>query len=58
MDDNIKRLLVEAELKNLAAGSVFSVQEFSVALSKKQLLSFLSLFRSRGSQPGYTQYLL
>ena len=42
MDDNIKRLLVEAELKNLAAGSVFSVQEFSVALSKKQLLSFLS----------------
>ena len=42
MDDNIKRLLVEAELKNLAAGSVFSIQEFSVALSKKQLLSFLS----------------
>jgi hypothetical protein len=27
MDDNIKRLLVEAELKNLAAGSVFSVQD-------------------------------
>jgi hypothetical protein len=26
MDDNIKRLL-EAELKNLAAGSVFSVQD-------------------------------
>jgi hypothetical protein len=42
MDDNIKRLLVEAELKNLALGSVFSVQDLSVALSKKQLLSFLS----------------
>jgi hypothetical protein len=48
MDDNIKRLLVEAELKNLAAGSVFSIQEFSVALSKKQLLSFLSPYLDQG----------
>ena len=48
MDDNIKRLLVEAELKNLAAGSVFSVQDISVALSKKQLLSFLSPYLDQG----------
>ena len=48
MDDNIKRLLVEAELKKLAAGSVFSVQEFSVPLSKKQLLSFLSPYLDEG----------
>ena len=34
MDESIKRLL-EAELKNLAAGSVFSIQDFSVQLSKK-----------------------
>jgi len=44
IDDNIKRLLVEAELKNLSAGSVFSIQDISVALSKKQLLSFLSAY--------------
>lgn len=48
MDDNIKRLLVEAELKNLAADSVFSVQDISVALSKKQLLSFLSPYLDQG----------
>ena len=48
MDDNTKRLLVEAELKKLAAGSVFSIQEFSVALSKKQLLSFLSPYLDQG----------
>ncbi|APV37666.1 DUF6088 family protein [Acinetobacter soli] len=48
MDDNIKRLLVEAELKNLVAGSVFSVQDFSAPLSKKQLLSFLSAYLEQG----------
>ena len=48
MDDNIKRLLVEAELKNLSAGSVFSIQDISVALSKKQLLSFLSAYLDQG----------
>lgn len=48
MDDNIKRLLVEAELKNLAADSVFSVQDINVALSKKQLLSFLSPYLDQG----------
>ncbi|WP_234965944.1 hypothetical protein [Acinetobacter johnsonii] len=48
MDDNIKRLLVEAELKNLAADSVFSVQDIRVALSKKQLLSFLSPYLDQG----------
>ena len=54
MDDNIKRLLVEAELKNLAADSVFSVQDISVALSKKQLLSFLSPYLDQGGgQSGY-----
>jgi hypothetical protein len=47
MDDNIKRRL-DAELKNLALGSVFSVQDFSVALSKKQLLSFLSPYLDQG----------
>lgn len=54
MDDNMKKLLVEAELKNLAAGSVFSVQDFSVHLSKKQLLSSLSLYLDQGGGPsGY-----
>ena len=48
IDDNIKRLLVEAELKNLSAGSVFSIQDISVALSKKQLLSFLSAYLDQG----------
>ena len=48
MDETIKRLLVEAELKILAAGSVFSVQDFSVSLSKKQLLSFLSPYLDQG----------
>jgi len=41
MGENIKRRL-DAEWKNLALGSVFSVQDLSVPLSKKQLLSFLS----------------
>ncbi|MEL4296886.1 DUF6088 family protein [Acinetobacter ursingii] len=47
MDDNIERRL-DAELKNLAAGSVFSVLDLSVALSKKQLLSFLSPYLDQG----------
>ncbi|MDH1712741.1 DUF6088 family protein [Acinetobacter johnsonii] len=47
MDTTIKSLF-EAELKNLAAGSVFSVQDFSVPLSKKQLLSFLSPYLDQG----------
>ena len=47
MDDNIKRRLA-TELKNLAAGSVFSVLDLSVALSKKQLLSFLSPYLDQG----------
>ena len=41
MDETIKRRLA-TEWKKLAAGSVFSVQDFSVALSKRQFLSFLS----------------
>mgnify|MGYP003602951850 FL=1 len=48
MDETIKRLLVEAELKILAAGSVFSVQDFSVALSKRQFFSFLSAYLDQG----------
>lgn len=44
----LKDFLVEAELKNLAAGSVFSVQDFRVSLSKKQFLSFLSHYLIRG----------
>ena len=47
MDESIKRLL-DAEWKNLAAGSVFSIQDFSVPLSKKQLLSFLSPYLDQG----------
>ena len=47
MDESIKRRL-DAELKNLAAGSVFSIQDFSVTLSKQQLLSFLSPYLDQG----------
>ena len=47
MDDNLERRVV-TELKNLSAGSVFSVQDISVALSKKQLLSFLSPYLDQG----------
>lgn len=47
MDESIKRLL-DAEWKNLAAGSVFSIQDFSVPLSKQQLLNFLSPYLDQG----------
>ena len=47
MDETIKRRLA-TEWKKLAAGSVFSVQDFSVALSKRQFLSFLSAYLDQG----------
>ena len=47
MDETIKRRLA-TEWKKLAAGSVFSVQDFSVSLSKKQLLGFLSPYLDQG----------
>ena len=47
MDETIKRRLA-TEWKKLAAGSVFSVQDFSVALFKKQLLNFLSPYLDQG----------
>ena len=47
MDETIKRRLA-TEWKKLAAGSVFSVQDFSVTLSKRQFLSFLSAYLDQG----------
>ena len=47
MDETIKRRLA-TEWKKLAAGSVFSVQDISVALSKRQFLSFLSAYLDQG----------
>ena len=49
MDETIKRRLA-TEWKKLAAGSVFSVQDFSVALSKL----FICLSGSGGGQSGCT----